>query len=202
MLKAIRHGLGNLLNGEGRDARQAFWYYVLFVYLVLMAISMVVVVPLTLQAIFTGIQQGIAAGQSGDPLAAQAATEAAVAGSMSDMMSTMLWMSVGSGVLMIALLGAALVRRLHDSDLSGYWALIPGATYLANLVFMPRMMQGMIDSMTQIGPGDPMAGMAAMQTSFGAASLMAWVAIILVIVLGVRKSTPGPNRYGDAPFIA
>ena len=53
MLKAIKHGLGNLLNFGGRDARQAFWYYVLFVYLVMTAISMIVIVPMT-----TGSKEG------------------------------------------------------------------------------------------------------------------------------------------------
>ena len=31
MLAAIKHNLANLFNFTGRDARQTFWYYVLFV---------------------------------------------------------------------------------------------------------------------------------------------------------------------------
>jgi uncharacterized membrane protein YhaH (DUF805 family) len=201
MLNAIKHGLGNLLNFEGRDARQAFWYYVLFIYLVTMAISMVVVIPMTIQGFLTGIRQGIAAGQSGDPQAAQVATQAAIASSMGDMMSTTMWLSLASGAIMLAVLAAAFVRRLHDSGLSGLWALIPGAIQLANLVFAPRLMRGMIENMGRMMPGDPAAGMGAIQSSFGTA-LLGWAAIILVIVLGVRKSTPGPNRFGEAPFTA
>ena len=202
MLKAIKHGLGNLLNGEGRDARQAFWYYVLFVYILLTGLSLIVVSPLMLQAMFAGIQQRIAASGADDPLAGQLAAEAAVIGSMTEMMTVIVWMGIGSGVLMILLLGAALVRRLHDSDVSGYWALLPGIIYLANLILMPGLMRGMMDSMAQTTPSDPMASVAAMQTSFTLASLLGWLAIIVVIVLGVRKSTPGPNRFGEAPFTA
>lgn len=202
MLKAIKHGLGNLLNGEGRDARQAFWYYVLFVYVVLTGISFVVLSPLMLRAVFAGIQQGIVAGQSGDPLTGPSAADAAVIGSMDEMMAITVWVGVGTGVVMILLLAAALVRRLHDSGLSGYWALLPGIIYLTNLILMPDLMRGMMESMTQIAPRDPMASVAAMQTSFTLASLLGWLAIIVVIVLGVRKSTPGPNRFGEAPFTA
>jgi hypothetical protein len=47
---------------------------------------------------------------------------------------------------------------------------------------------------------NPMAGYTMMQGSFGLGPLLAWLAIGIVVALGVRKSTPGPNRFGDAPF--
>jgi hypothetical protein len=56
--------------------------------------------------------------------------------------------------------------------------------------------------MSRIQPGDPTAGYRAMQGSAGATSLLGWAAILVVVVLGVRKSTPGPNRFGEAPFVA
>ena len=67
-----------LLNGNGRDARQAFWYYVLFLYLLTMAVSMVFIMPMMMQNMFAGIQQGIAQSQGPgqDPAAAQAAVQA------------------------------------------------------------------------------------------------------------------------------
>jgi uncharacterized membrane protein YhaH (DUF805 family) len=30
---------------------------------------------------------------------------------------------------------------------------------------------------------------------------LGWIGILIVVALGVRKSTPGPNRYGEAPFV-
>ena len=40
MLDAIKHGLGNIINFTGRDARQPFWYYVLFAYIATTMFSM------------------------------------------------------------------------------------------------------------------------------------------------------------------
>ena len=45
MLDAIRHGLANLLNFSGRDARQTFWYYVLFVYVVTTVVTVLAMIP-------------------------------------------------------------------------------------------------------------------------------------------------------------
>jgi len=200
MFEAIKHGLGNLLNFSGRDARQAFWYYVLFVYLIMMAISMIVAVPMVLQGVMAGVQQGVAAGQSSDPLAAQKVAEAAITRTMTDTMVSMMWVGSATNLLMLLLLGASLVRRLHDSDLAGWWALIPGAMQAANLFLAPAMVQRMMERMSQIQAGDPAAGMRGMQSSMSAASLLGWCAILVVVALGIRQSTPGPNRYGEAPF--
>jgi uncharacterized membrane protein YhaH (DUF805 family) len=30
-------------------------------------------------------------------------------------------------------------------------------------------------------------------------ALIGWLPMLIAIVIGVLKSTPGPNRYGDAP---
>ena len=202
MFAAIKHGLGNLLNFKGRDARQPFWYYVLFVYLITIAVSMVVAVPMMLQGVMSGIRQGAAAGRSGDPAAVQAVAEAAITGSMMDMMASMMWVGLATNLLMLLVLAASFVRRLHDSDLAGWWALIPGAVQVANMVLAPALMQRMFERMNQMHAGDPMAGLRGMQSSMSAASVLGWAAILFVVALGVRRSTSGPNRYGEAPFTA
>jgi uncharacterized membrane protein YhaH (DUF805 family) len=202
MLAAIKHGLHNLVNFQGRDARQAFWYYVLFVYIISVAITMVVVIPLVIQAIAAGVQAGIAASQSSDPVAAQMQVQGTVMHEMAGMMSNMMIVSTITNLLMMAALAASFVRRLHDSDLSGLWALLPGAIQVVNVVLAPALMRRMMDNMSQMEMGDPTAPMRAMQGSMGAASLLGWVAIIAIIVLGVRKSSPGPNRFGEVPFTA
>ncbi len=203
MLDAIKHGLTNLFNGQGRDARQAFWFYVLFIYIVTTAISMAVSLPLTLESVFTGIQQGIAQGQGQqDPAVAQAAVQAAMAGSMGRMIPAMMWVSLIVGVIMLVGLAASLVRRLHDSDLSGWWALLPGACQVVSMASVPTMMNSMQHQMETMDYTNPMAGFSMVSGAFGVGPLLAWVAIGLVVILGVRKSTPGPNRFGDAPFVA
>jgi uncharacterized membrane protein YhaH (DUF805 family) len=202
MLAAIKHGLGNLLNFAGRDARQAFWYYVLFVYLVTLAITLVVIVPTMIESIMAGVRQGMAASQAGDSAAAQLAIQAQIAGMMGNTMSTMVGVGLVTQGAVLLLLAAAFVRRLHDSDLSGWWALIPAAIQIADMFVAPAMMRRALAAMTLSAPGDPMAGLSAMQGSMSGAGLLGWTAILIVIALGVRKSTPGPNRFGEAPFTA
>jgi uncharacterized membrane protein YhaH (DUF805 family) len=202
MLKAIRHGLGNLLNFEGRDARQAFWYYVLFIYIVTVAISMVVTIPMMIQGFMVGIREGMATSQPGDPVAARAAAQTAMAHAMSGTISATMWLGLVTGLLMLAGLAASFVRRLHDSDLSGLWALIPCAMQIANLVMAPMLVRRMVDNLAQLTPAGPTAAIQPIQGSVGAATLLGWGAVILIIVLGARKSTPGPNRFGEAPFVA
>lgn len=201
MLKAIKHGLGNLANVRGRDARQAFWYYVLFIYIVTLALSMAVSVPLTIQAVMTGVQQGIASARY-DPATAQAMTEAAILDSMSGLMAATVWVGFASGLILLLGLAASLVRRLHDSGLSGYWAAIPGVLQAVNLAVIPSQFAKMDEMMTNAMTGNPFAGFGMYQGALGLGAVAGWGAIIAVIVMGVRKSTEGPNRYGEAPFTA
>ena len=201
MLDAIKHGLAGLVNFNGRDARQAFWYYVLFIYLLTMAISMVVVMPVMIQSMVSGIQRGIEASQGQDPAAAQAAVQSAMAAAMGDLFPAMMWVGIASGAIMLLGLGAAIVRRLHDSDLSGTWALIPAACQAFSIYAMPEQMAKVVENMQTVQFGKPTASYEMMQGSLGLGALLGWVAIGVAIVLGVRKSTPGPNRFGDAPFV-
>ncbi|MCB2078319.1 MAG: DUF805 domain-containing protein [Novosphingobium sp.] len=202
MLLAIRHGLGNLANCHGRDARQAFWYYVLFIYIVTTAISLVVTLPMTMQAMMAGIQQGMAQAEHGDPAASEAAIQATVMGSMSQSMQLIVWTSLATALLMLLGLAASFVRRLHDSGLSGWWAVIPAGLQAFSITTVPSQMNTVEASMQASMAGDPLASISAMQGMFGAGPLAAWGAIIVVVVLGVRKSTDGPNQYGEAPFVA
>lgn len=189
MLEAIKHNLRSLLSFSGRDARQTFWYYVLFVYVATTLVSMVAMVPAMVE-MFGDIVDTAKAGGSPD------AAEQVVAGSMADMLGSVGYVSMAVGVAMILLLAASLVRRLHDSDMSGWWALLPGALQAYGVVQMPAQMAAMGAVM-----GDPSAlnDPTAMYRAQGSAGLLGWLAIGLVVWFGVRKSTPGPNVYGDAP---
>lgn len=202
MLKAIGHGFRNIVNFEGRDARQAFWFWVLFLYVVTTAISMVVTMPMTAGAMATGIQQGIAQAGNADRAAADAAAQAAIVQSIAGYMPLMTGITIATGLIYLFGLAAAFVRRLHDSGLPGWWAILPGGLQAANIALVPAQMGRMQETLTAAMSGNPFAGINAMAGSFGISALCAWGAIIALIVLGVRKSTPGPNRYGDAPFVA
>jgi uncharacterized membrane protein YhaH (DUF805 family) len=201
MLAAIKHGLGNLFNFQGRDARQAFWYYVLFVYLITMAIGMAVSIPMSTQAVMTGVQQGMANAGNPDRAAADAAAQAAIASSMHDYMPIMVGVGFVSAAILLVGLAAAIVRRLHDADLSGYWALLPLGLQAINLALIPAQL-GKLETMVTAQFNDPLAAFKMYDGVTGLGAVAGWTAIIIVIVLGTRKSTEGPNRFGDAPFTA
>ncbi len=189
MLAAIKHNLANLFSFTGRDARQTFWYYVLFVYIVTTVVSMLAMIPAMVE-MFTNIIDVARAGGS-EQMAQQT-----VANSMSGLFGSVGWVSMVVGVLLIILLAASLVRRLHDSDMPGWWALAPAALQAIAIAMMPAQMARIVEAMA-----DPaaMSDPTAMYRAQGAAGLIGWVAIGLVIWFGVRKSTASPNRYGDAP---
>ena len=81
---------------------------------------------------------------------------------------------------------AAAVRRLHDTDRSGWWILLPMVPYgLAFALGGAVMASG--------------AGMAALGTA-GIFLLIGAACAIVLLVFMVLAGTPGPNRYGPNPY--
>lgn len=191
MLDAVKYGLANIANFGGRDARPTFWYYVLFAYIVNILLSVAVSAPLSISMISKTVRTAIASG--GNEAAVRDATMRAV----QDMTGTMMWLAIGSGVLMLVLLAASFVRRLHDANLSGFWALIPAALHLGALAMIPGNMRRLTESMVNLSEGDAMVNIKALEMQAGSTSVVSWLPIIFVVLLGIRKSTPGPNRFGE-----
>ena len=192
MLDAIRHGLANLFNFAGRDARQTFWYYVLFLFVLQYGLSLVVTLPMT----FAGMADSFRMASHG---ASPAEVNAAMVASMSAMLGMTVWVSVISGIILLLMLAASFVRRLHDSGLSGWWMALPAAIHLINIARMPAQMAqaqaAMIAMQTNPGPG---AFAAQFEGQVGW-MVLGWSALAVMIVLGTRKSTPGDNRFGPEP---
>jgi uncharacterized membrane protein YhaH (DUF805 family) len=197
MGSSIRHALGNLANFSGRDARQTFWYWVLVVVILQFAVSAAMTVPMTMRMMSRFMAMGMQ-GSGSDPLVVQARLQAMMADMMATEMPRIVWVGIAVGVVSMLLLVASLVRRLHDSNLSGWWALAPGLMYCAALAMAPGQIEPTIKMMREMKPGVPPNMSAMMQMSLGQ-NLLAWVPVLLVIWFGVRKSTEGPNGYGDAP---
>jgi uncharacterized membrane protein YhaH (DUF805 family) len=201
MLGSIKYNLSHLLDFTGRDARQTFWYYVLFVYLLGMLVSVVAMIP-GMVSMFSGMFEAVqSAAQSGaDPAVVEQQLVATYMGdAMSKLMGQIMWVSAGLAVLNILLLAAALVRRLHDSDLSGWWALAPAIAQVGAVGWMLATLDELVATMTQTMTASTPNPMAAMQGSMSGAGLVGWVPIILVIIFGIRKSTDGPNRFAAEP---
>jgi uncharacterized membrane protein YhaH (DUF805 family) len=85
------------------------------------------------------------------------------------------------------------VRRLHDTNRSGWWILLPIIPYaLAILIGGPAMLGGMA-----AGGG---AGLVAGMALAGLLMLTGFICAIVLLVFMVLPGTPGDNRYGPNPY--
>lgn len=112
--------------------------------------------------------------------------------------------SVDSAISLALLLPtlAVAVRRLHDSSLSGWWLLAPIGVYIGGSVLFLAGVFAFILSALSAGDGteDPrgfawLIGLGLM----GLGGLVMMASVTLALVLMVRPSTPGPNRFGPFP---
>lgn len=189
MINETKHCLKNVTNFEGRDARQTFWFYVLFLVLLQFAISMLAAIPTMASAIGSSFE----AAQAGmDPERMEARIMAEMAGSL----GTMMWVGIASSVAITLLFVAAFVRRLHDAGYTGWLVLVP-------VVIQALAMYAQVDQTAQLqeifASGASPEQMQAMQLEATSNPLnyISWLGYLFVIVFGVFKSQPGPNRYGE-----
>jgi uncharacterized membrane protein YhaH (DUF805 family) len=191
MLAAIKYNLTHLTQFGGRDARQTFWFYVLFLVLVHVGVSMAISIPLT-------------GSMLGDTIVAarQGTGEAEVQRRMMEHMGTLMrasmWVSAGLSLAMLALLGASFTRRLHDSGKPGWIAGVAAAIQLIALALAIARIDEAIRMVELVQSGNIEAART-MQSQFAVQSLLGWVPAALVIVFGVMASTAGDNRYGPEP---
>ncbi len=188
MLHAIKHGLRNLFTLTGRDGRKQFWLYVVFLLLLRWVVSTVATVPLMASTMNTAFT---AARNSTDPAATATAVQANITAALPQMMV----LGIVISLITAAMLVSSLVRRLHDSGLSGWFALLPGVPYLISLAAAPREVAHTMAVMQQ-GPQQPGAVLHATNWSIAA---IGWLALFLLVAVAARQSTPGTNRYGPEP---
>lgn len=192
MWGAIKYNLANLTNFNGRDARQTFWYYVLFLVVVQFALGIIMVIPLYVD-MFT---QAFNAARSGMD---EAQMQAMMFSDVADQMKTQMMVSAVLSLVIVVMLLASFVRRLHDSGKPGWWAAIPAATYIFAAIYNFMNVENIIAVMQEaMTSGNPAAAYS-MQGEMAGWSIISWIGIIVVIVFGVMKSDEGANGYGDAP---
>ncbi len=128
----IRYNLFNLANFRGRETRAQFWPYVVFV-IVLATIGMSLVMVPSMIAEMTRLQRfaaehpELATIQSGP-----GSYSISIQGDHPELMPDFGGMMAGMAVVIvvaIALLAAAVTRRLHDRGKPGYWGLLPVSSY-------------------------------------------------------------------------
>jgi uncharacterized membrane protein YhaH (DUF805 family) len=197
MLKSVKYNLSHLLDFGGRDARATFWFYVLFLFLVNIVVGIVlgfVLIGSLMGPVFVAAR----AGASEEAMQAQLATQ------MGGFMGTILWYSLIATIVMVVLLAASFVRRLHDSNRSGWWGLLvlaaQAGSFYVSIRMMGMMQELMTEAMSRTSPMSPLEMQALMQNNhMSAYGAVGWIAPLIVIVFGVMDSTEGPNRYGGEP---
>lgn len=194
MIAAIKHNLSNLTNFNGRDARPTFWWYVLFLVIMQFVVGLLASIPLIGASVGTAMD----AVQSG---ADQATMQADMMASMAEAMDTVIWVGVASEIVMVLLLVASFVRRLHDSGNSGWWAAIPVATQLAGVFGAVTTIDRAKELMVLSADISRMEEAQALQADMMAEPLnwVSWIGVIVVLVFGVMSSQKEANKYGEPP---
>ena len=150
---------------SGRSRRMEYWMFQLFMFLVYIAMVVLMMVV------------GAGGLMTGDPTAAVAAGGAALV--------------IGGLYILFALAMfipslAVSVRRLHDTNRSGWWILAPISGYVIMLIGA---------AMAAASPDNP-----------GVGGILAMIGMVAVIGLGITllvfmflEGTRGPNKYGPDP---
>lgn len=195
-----RH-LTGLIDFQSRENRQPFWLWILIVYIVQFVVMIIAMIPI----MTTWFDQMMPALQA-DPHRFDNDPQAMMQ-LMVPMMQNVITMTVVSATLFFVLSAAAVVRRLHDSNRSGWWSLPYYAMQVISPVFMLSFFPRYFTMMASLQPGSqPDVTNPAFQQATQSMALMSLVnllgfaVLVMMIVLLVLPGTVGPNRFGDDPL--
>ena len=155
-----------LLDFKGREDRASFWPYAALLYGIATVGSFLVMVPIMRSVMGAGAYQ--------------------TAPAMPDMGMFVAGMMITT-LAAVLLFAAAVVRRLHDGGLSGFWGLMPVPFLLFSMVKMWSFFNSFgsqhfkMDSFFQIF----------------ISNLIYILSVIALMVLLSRRSDPRSNRYGN-----
>lgn len=195
ILASIRYNLACLTRFAGRDPRGRFWPYAIFMYGLSIVAGMLVFIPvlvdmfMRMQRYFVEHPEGLPTG--GDPYDPTAPLKFPPE-LMPDFSVILVPMTV-VGVLVMLLVAAAVVRRLHDRDRSGWWALLPIPSMIAGQLMAPQATEMMFGGT----PPDPSVMLPVLLNN-----LVYWITLIALIVMLAKAGTEGANRYGQDPLVA
>ena len=166
MQKSIVRGFANLLRFSGRDTRAEFWPYAGAALALYMVVGMAVSLPIMLPLFLAFGRADIAA------------TQATV--------SRFFIASFSMGAVLIALLAAAVARRLHDSGRTAAWGLAPMPFLVFSGVMFVRLFSQFVT-----GAPDLRIFFAILASNLLYLASIAWLGVLLM-----RGSSPGRNRFG------
>lgn len=185
IVAANKRGFANLMRFDGRDRPRQFWPYMLFLYALTTLTGLAITVPMMLSA-FSDMFAAIGQGAAQDPDHMQAQMMQTIMTQTRDMLP----LSYAINALFMALVAAAVVRRLHDRDWSGWWVMILPGTALVGAMTSKWMFDAMAD--------DP-AILIQQPQLFQLAGWLPLIGYIVLIVQLVQSGDPRANRFGDPP---
>ncbi|GAA4643790.1 hypothetical protein GCM10023115_17500 [Pontixanthobacter gangjinensis] len=193
MFRSIGYNLKHLLDFKGRDGRTVFWFYFLFVVLLNVIILIATVAPAFLSIIGEIAATGAQTGNS-------AALEAAALEKMIGigLPTTLVKTSLAIAAMNIILLSASFVRRAHDSGLPGMLLVIPLGLQLVWMYFSYSQLGGLDKTMRAAIEAREANLETGVQVGMIAQDLLGWLAVLIVIVIGILKTQQGSNQYGEA----
>ncbi len=178
---------------QGRSRRSEFWLWVLF-RILLGAVAGSVMSSMMFS--------GLAAIHPAANMAPDAMSQAYM-GAMSNYMRVMPIFSLINLALLLPSIAVG-VRRLHDTNRTGWWMIMPIVVAVAGVILFFIFGGSALFSLIQAGehPNDAAVGQFILQL-VGSMMLCLFlpmlIAEIVMLVFYVSDGTPGPNRFGADP---
>jgi uncharacterized membrane protein YhaH (DUF805 family) len=193
MLQNLKSHLVRLADFSGREGTTAFWSFAAFVIVADMAAMMAVMLPEIFGTFAKAQRFAIEHPDQVTITRGPGSYHMQIHGNHPDLMpdiSAMFTAVAAIAAISVLLLGAAVARRLHDSDLSGAWGLMPLPFLAAGMILMPPLFADFSSA------GDPSMKMflAVFLNNLTYIGLLA----ALIVLLG-RRGTVGENRFGVPP---
>lgn len=190
MIAATAYNLKNMFNAKGRETRNEFLSYLVFVFLLNVVIYFFASAPTLVNALGAGMD----AARSGDPASAQTA----VLDQLIGFAGTLVWISLGLAVLNIILLSAAFVRRSHDAGLPGLVLAIPLGLQLVWMFFAYRQLDGLEQTMRSAAAAQMAGASPSVQTGMIAQDMIGWLVVLIVVVIGSMRHHPAADQFDSS----
>lgn len=190
-------GLAGILNFNGRMALHDFWPYAITVVLVLYGLGSAFGIWLQLEFSNRLGMGGWFDEAYGSELAEQRAEQALAL--MKDIFRFFMPYAAISLALHIIPLAAAIVRRLHDTGRTGWWALIPLPFSAYGIYLMGNAFSRFPEFMAT-RPADPVIFAVVLEIFVAIGVSLLWIAaVIVLIILLCGRSSPKGDRFGPPP---
>lgn len=185
----IRYHLSGLTHFAGRQPRQPFWIWTALVMVLSMAGMFAVMIPVLVQT-FQRVQRfAIEHPDQVTVTEGPGSRSVQIHGYHPELMPDFVLLIGGVGavsLVVVALLAAAVTRRLHDSGKRGWWGLVPLPFLASGLLLMPQL----------IANGEPDLGLFAL---LFANNLVYIASLIVLVVMLAARGNPHDNRFGPPP---